>query len=719
MSLIAAVYDRRIASFLARCKPITSKIILDRCCIKNIRIDNVVRLNYYITINNINYEIYGIKNNKLIDYLITNEIDINQNYINRCKKILTNANLLEYEIYVFNTNHNLVSNINIKRFDSIERKRSRNEFEGDTKFQELIENTFNYKIDQTWVSASKTRNSALNDRCLDYYDEYNISKFEDEPVKRIPQSEAKKLKRDYGEGVQQKFKDGIDFENKVVKTLFDTYGEKIIKIGESYMARDKDMCIKTFKAMYRGIPLIYQGVLQNPENHTLGSVDLLVRNDYINIITNNTYNDMESKKLESPFPHKHFYYAVDIKNTKLQFNVDNTTLRNNTCVKPFKFQLHVYNEALKYMQKVNTEKAFILGRGWKMERIVNKEKVVNQSNEFNDKLGTIDFGSKDDHIMTETDSSIKWLQELKESTNWTHRPPSNKHIYPNMCNTNDDGYRHIKQKSAEELKDITMIAYLTPEHRERAFKEGIYSWNDSKLNCELIGVTGKTGELVDAILNTNRDKSNKLVFYKSLDNSEGILNSDKLEYYIDFETIIKENVNYVYMIGLGYAHISCGWVYKCFTLDALNEISERKMYDEFIAYINNVNKSFNVDYQPLFYHWSSVEPHQLNKLVSNLKLPVNNIKWFDLYKYFRDNVITVKGAFSHSLKSIGRGMFVNKLINTFWDESSLKDNKIGILAYNKYIRKNDTGEFDDVVKYNEVDCEIMYDILNVIRGLKK
>lgn len=413
MSLIAAVYDRRIASFLARCKPITSKIILDRCCIKNIRIDNVVRLNYYITINNINYEIYGIKNNKLIDYLITNEIDINQNYINRCKKILTNANLLEYEIYVFNTNHNLVSNINIKRFDSIERKRSRNEFEGDTKFQELIENTFNYKIDQTWVSASKTRNSALNDRCLDYYDEYNISKFEDEPVKRIPQSEAKKLKRDYGEGVQQKFKDGIDFENKVVKTLFDTYGEKIVKIGESYMARDKDMCIKTFKAMYRGIPLIYQGVLQNPENHTLGSVDLLVRNDYINIITNNTYNDMDSNKLESPFPHKHFYYAVDIKNTKLQFNVDNTTLRNNTCVKPFKFQLHVYNEALKYMQKVNTEKAFILGRGWKMERIVNKEKVVNQSNEFNDKLGTIDFGSKDDHIMTETDSSIKWLQELK------------------------------------------------------------------------------------------------------------------------------------------------------------------------------------------------------------------------------------------------------------------------------------------------------------------
>ena len=720
MSIIAAIYDRRIISFLARCKPITKKITLDRPYRRDIKIDNVIRLNYYLTINNTNYEIYGIKGTKLVDYLVTNEIDIDPKFIQKCKKILTNANLLEYEVYIFNTNLNLVSNINIKRFDSLNVKRSRNEFEDDTNFQELIENTFNYKIDQTWVSASKTRNSALNDRCLDYYDEYNISKFEDEPVKRIPQSESKRLKRDYGEAVQQKFKEGIDFENKVINVLFDTYKEKIVKIGESYMARDKQMCIKTFKAMYRGIPLIYQGVLQNPENQTLGSVDLLVRNDYINIITNNTYDagDMDSNKLESPFPHKHFYYAVDIKNTKLQFNVDNTTLRNNTSVKPFKFQLHVYNEALKYMQKVNTKKAFILGRGWKMERIVNKERIVNQSNEFNDKLGTVNFGDKDDHIMIETDSSIKWLHELKESTDWTHRPPSNKHIYPNMCNTNDDGYRHIKQKSAEELRDITMIAYLTPEHRERAFREGIYSWDDPKLNCELIGVSGKTAELVDAILETNRDKSERVVFFKNLDNSEGILNSDKLEYYIDFETILRDNQNYVYMIGLGYAHKSCGWVYKCFVLDELNEVSERKMYDQFISYINDVNRSFKVNYQPLFYHWSSVEPNQLNKLITNLKLPQNDIKWFDLYKYFRDNIITIKGAFSHSLKSIGRGMFVNKLINTFWDENSLKDNKIGILAYNKYIQKNDTGEFDDVVKYNEVDCEIMYDILMVVRGLQ-
>jgi hypothetical protein len=61
MSLIAAVYDRRITSFLSRCKPITSKILLDRPYIRNIRINDVIRLNYFLTINNINYELNNLK----------------------------------------------------------------------------------------------------------------------------------------------------------------------------------------------------------------------------------------------------------------------------------------------------------------------------------------------------------------------------------------------------------------------------------------------------------------------------------------------------------------------------------------------------------------------------------------------------------------------------------------------------------------------------------
>jgi hypothetical protein len=62
-------------------------------------------------------------------------------------------------------------------------------------------------------------------------------------------------------------------------------------------------------------------------------------------------------------------------------------------------------------------------------------------------------------------------------------------------------------------------------------------------------------------------------------------------------------------------------------------------------------------------------------------------------------------------------MYKNKLIDTYWEENILGDNKIGSIAFNKYIRNIDSN-FIDVIKYNEVDCKIMYDILKVIRNLK-
>jgi hypothetical protein len=716
MSVLEAIYDRRKSALLSKLTKISNDTVLFRSYDSNIKIPNIERLNHYITINNVNYEIYGFNNNKLVDYCLSDELTLTSNYVDIIKSILIKLNLNECDVHVYNTNYRKLSLQNIIRFEN--RKRSRNEFESDPTFKSIFDQKFNYNIDNEWISASKTRNSALNDRCLDYYDEYNISKYDDEPNK------SKRVKRELGEFVEQKFNEGIIFEGKVYEFLKQKYNDDIIKICESYMARDKNMCIKTFKAMYKGYPIIYQGVLQNPENKTLGSVDLLVRDDYINDISN---NPVPVEKLKSIFPHRHFYYAVDIKNSKLHFNVDNTTLRNNTNVKPFKYQLHVYNEALKYMQNIKTSKAFILGNGWKMEKIVNKEKIKDGSYQFNDKLGIIDFSSKDDFIVNESEDAIQWMKALKSSTDWTHKPPSNINIFPNMCNTYDDGYRHIKQKSAEELKDITLISYLTPQHREKAFKCGIKTWDDSRLKASILGVNGKTGELVDAILNTNRDKTNKTIFYKTLNNTiidqsfpqlsnENIFDSSKLAYFIDFETIINNNYNYVYMIGLGYVFNDI-WHYKCFTLDRLDSQSETKMYDELLKYIDEINKKHNINYQPMYYHWTSVEPYQLNKMVTHLKLPQNNIKWFDLYKYFKENIITIKGAFGHSLKTVGKALYQHKLIQTYWDKNILSDNKIHIYAYEKYV-KNIPNNFNQLINYNEVDCKIMFDILKVIRKLK-
>ena len=46
------------------------------------------------------------------------------------------------------------------------------------------------------------------------------------------------------------------------------------------------------------------------------------------------------------------------------------------------------------------------------------------------------------------------------------------------------------------------------------------------------------------------------------------------------------------------------------------------------------------------------------------------------------------------------------------------DNKINMIAYDKYIKNKET-EFNDLITYNEVDCKIMYDILEVVRNVAK
>jgi hypothetical protein len=697
--------------------PITSSIDLYKK-FSNVAIPNIPRLNKYISINNENYEIYNISDNKLIDYYIDNKSELPDEYISIIKQILIKANLKECDIYIFNNNLKYINLKTIQRFDNNKtmpptnsKKRSRETSEEplkdiDEKFHKLCIDKFNYDVTDEWISASKTRNSALNDRCLDYYNEYNITKYEDEPDK------TKKRKVVYGEFTQLKFKEGIEFEHKVIKEIKQLYPKDFIEICESHQARDKNMCIKTFKAMYDGIPIIYQGVLQNPTNLTLGSCDLLIRSDYINKITNHTYKIDDVKK--TIFPHNMYYIAIDIKNTSLQFNVDNISLRK-TGIKPFQFQLHVYNDALRYMQEVKTTKSFILGRSWKMEKTVNKEKVYEGSENFLDKLGITDFSGRDAEIVTEADDAVRWYHKLKKSENWTHKPiPSNIHIYPNMSNTNDDGYRHIKQKCAEEIKDITLISYLTADHREQCFRNGVKSWDNPQLTAEFLGMTGKNGQIVDTILNANRDKTDKIIFKNNI--TFELPEEADLEYYIDFETILHNRKNFIYMLGLG--HVSKGnWTYKCFTLDNLNEESEKKMYKQLIDYIEITNKKYIKDGKtPNYIHWSPVEPSQLNKLITNLKLPINNIKWYDLYKYFKDNLIGIKGAYGYSLKQIGKAMYKNRLINTYWQESILGDNKISTIAYNKYIKGEDCKrEFQELIDYNEVDVKIMFDILTVMR----
>ena len=94
-------------------------------------------------------------------------------------------------------------------------------------------------------------------------------------------------------------------------------------------------------------------------------------------------------------------------------------------------------------------------------------------------------------------------------------------------------------------------------------------------------------------------------------------------------------------------------------------------------------------------------------------------RWVDLSDVFRREPIVVKGAFDFRLKSIAKAMRANKMISTNIES----DCKSGINAMAKawecYLNLPDPQNstiMEDIAKYNEFDCKVLWDILTYIRA---
>ena len=86
--------------------------------------------------------------------------------------------------------------------------------------------------------------------------------------------------------------------------------------------------------------------------------------------------------------------------------------------------------------------------------------------------------------------------------------------------------------------------------------------------------------------------------------------------------------------------------------------------------------------------------------------------------------IIVQGVFKFSLKSIGKALYKNKLINTTWFEN---DNGLDSMIQFKEICVNHTKkiplkryvEIDKIIEYNQIDCQVLYEIVELLRNKYK
>jgi hypothetical protein len=523
---------------------------------------------------------------------------------------------------------------------------------------------------------------------------------------------------------------GNDFEKKVIEHI----NANFIQVKYVSNVINDESCKKTIDYMKQGVHMIHSAPVRNPYNSTHGIIDLLVRSDYINnLIDTDPLSDEEKNVKASKLNGDYHYVVVDIKFSTLPLRADGKHILNSGNYPAYKGQLYIYTKAVSYIQGYSCPYAFILGRRWK-----NRSKnVTNHNYSCLNRLGRIDYSDVDKKYICSTKKAIKWVRNVKNNGHkWVLNPPTCVELYPNMCK--DSGkYNKEKQKIAEDLDEITSIWYLGVNHRKKAFEKGIKSWKDKRLTSSVLDFNGKRASTVDKILSINRQNKYNILPQKILNNINNWKNNGDNEVFVDFETFsdvfsnfdelpVQKSNDMIFMIGIGWQEDG-KWVYENFTCKEKTYEEEFRIMDEFIKILEMKNHPVINYWFAENNFWKRAENRQYDLACETnnyeRKNTISNnwheMNWCDMYNIFTKEPIVLKGCFNFGLKNIAKSMKSHKMIETSLETNCTSGLSAMINANKCY--ENGSGSvlfsevMPDIIKYNEFDCKVLWEIICYLR----
>lgn len=621
---------------------------------------------------------------------------------------------------------------------------------------------------KVWVSGTSIKNHLLNDPLLDWLKLYYGKRgFNTTPSThmRVNISNQRGLRDQLQHSMKEEekqlhilFEMGLKFEDMVMSYLREKFPNAVKRVQEERFPSIHEMD-KTYGYMLEGVPIIEQAVLYNNQNKTFGVADILVRSDWLNKIVNKEVVDENESKVGAPginAPDYH-YRVVDIKWTTMMLCSDGRCIRNSGRFPAYKGQLAIYNATVGLLQGYTPPKAYILAKSWKDDKAIYDSDGNYNDDRYTcfDRLGEVDYENFDQQYINRTMQAINWVRRVRfEGDQWSCVPPSVSELYPNMCNHYDTPYHHIKKELSNQINELTQIWMVGVKNRQIGHENGIYKWSDKNCNSKNLGINGpKIGPIVDEIIKINRCTSNRKINPSViLNNSCNWQTKNNLDFYVDFESIneifydttinlqnSKQESGVIFMVGVGYEEKG-QWKYKSFCMDHYSIDEEGRILDEFCDFIESRigrNKK-----KPTFFHWGNAEVsmfnnairrHNFNQRWTNFKN--NKVRWLDFCKVFQEEPIVIKGAKKFNLKEVASVMNSHGLIKTKWEEDgpstglgamidaanfyhfieefnnmSKRDQSSHIDQYNKNM-----DMFGSIEYYNEVDCKVVWEIVNYLR----
>ncbi len=559
-----------------------------------------------------------------------------------------------------------------------------------------------------WINASDTKNYIMKDPLLDWLNMYSQNQ---------THKYAKDNNNSFNEYIISK---ELEFQDAVVKNLYNRFPNDIVSIAHKNEKFSINKHQVTVNAMVKGIPIILNGLLHNRNNNTYGMPDIILRKDYLKNIIKYVKDDI----LINESHIKWDYCIINIKYISL--TLKNGYIVNTGNVASYKSELIVCNEALKSILGYVPNDIYILGRKYKEDKSYGSF----------EKIGVIDVMSYDHDIVMKTYESITWIRELKQyGSEWDISRPHRGELYPNMSNLFDYPWHQLKKQIAKDIGEITLLWNCGIKERNIAHMNGIYRWQD--ISSDMLEFKNKRKKVLDNIIKVNT--SNRLI----IRNKAKKIKVDKLEFYVDFETVNSLDIDFtniinydknskynmnnhgiIYMIGVGWEHPDTKkWQFECFTVDRLNLNCEKKVLLQWIDYMKDIKEQFNIDTSVKTYHWSKAEVIETKKAFKRHNIKNVSINWYDLLDYFKNNFIAIKDVYGFGLKSVANALYKHKMIKTRWADSSLDGTSAMLAAWNcekKCVQGEGNKlvnfiEMSEIIKYNEIDCKVIWDILKIFK----
>ena len=391
-------------------------------------------------------------------------------------------------------------------------------------------------------------------------------------------------------------------------------------------------------------------------------------------------------------------------------NLSNNSI-NRSCILKNIFDQYILNK-----NQNNNDKSYLIGNKW----YYIEDKIQIKSEEENDfsKLGIIDFSHR------KTKKFLYkykyWLQEIRRNDD-KYIIFNDKTYIPNYSTNEQSEWLDFKKSILEWKKDLVLIYGIGEKTKKLFNNDNIFSWKDPKFLKNIKKDKYNLGinkcNIIENILKLN--KTQNLIYPLILPKeTKIILEKNDLEIFCDFETInsFLGKDNLTYLIGLSYKYKNEEIKYEYFFAKKDDNESEKKIFDNFIDRINELEEKYNC--KGMVYCWSKAEFNFLQNF--NKKNNLNYyIDFIDLLEIFKKNCILIKNnIYGFGLKHYVKSMYEHNMIKLNYKLECNSGDK-SIISALEYYNNNDIDKYWNLIKYNEIDCTIMYEILTYIRNYYK